>query len=146
MLSREKIRDLYTEYSEIAFLTGAFPASLSIGEKAIALSSNALEAAKIYRLRILALMAANKPVEAVKAAREYLKQLGRSFPLKRRPFKMTLQFWVLKLKLLGKDDASIINMRKMEKEADIVTMSIMQTIFPLLHSLLLICFQTSCLE
>ena len=66
--------------TELAFLSGDFEPMEGFVEKAIARSRSLLERVNVYRIKIFAKIAQNKPTEAIDIALQVLQQFGVTFP------------------------------------------------------------------
>lgn len=124
----EMCRDLYTEATEAAYLSGDFVAMDKHYQLVLSNARNLLEKVKPYEIRILAYKAENKLLDAIKTGLELLKQLGEDFPSKPTMVHVMADLIKTKIKLAGKDNDKLSAMPTMTDEIKMAAMRIMADI------------------
>jgi predicted ATPase/signal transduction histidine kinase len=71
---------LYESAAEAAYLSGEFSQQEQLAEVVLAQAQSLLDKVKIHKIQILAYMAQNRQLEAIKTMLPVLKQLGETFP------------------------------------------------------------------
>ena len=124
----ELCRDLNTEATEAAYLSGEFATMDKHYQLVLNNVNDLLEKVKPYEIRILAYKAENKLLDAIKTGLELLKQLGEKFPGKPTMLHVMFDLVKTKIKLAGKDNDELSAMPAMTDETKIAAMRIMADI------------------
>jgi histidine kinase len=124
----ELCRDLHTEATEAAYLSGVFDVMDIHYQLVLSNVNNLLEKVKPYEIRILAYKAENKLLDAIKTGLELLKQLGEDFPGKPTMLHVMFDLVKTKTKLSGKNNEKLAALPAMTNETKIAAMRIMADI------------------
>ncbi len=124
----ELCRDLYTEATEAAYLSGDFAIMDKHYQIVLGNVKNLLEKVKPYEVRILAYKAENKLLDAINTGLELLKELGEDFPRKPTMVHVMMDLVKTKMKLAGKDNDKLSALPTMTDENKIAAMRIMADI------------------
>lgn len=100
---------LYVEAAEMAYLNSDSRYMNRLVNKVLDRATNLLDKVKVYKIRILSLVAGNRPSEAVRQMLRSLMELGVLLPEK--PGKVSIVFRLLRLKMLVEREKMNISFR-----------------------------------
>ena len=121
---------LYNLAAELAYLCGDFEAMQNFSEIIINQAQSFLDKVNVYRLKIQAYFAANKPTESITIAQQILQELGVNFPL--TPTENDIQQATKDIKqLIGdREIEDLVNLPLMTDEEKIATVEIINSVIP----------------
>ncbi len=120
--------DLHIQAAEAAYLSTDFEQMQRLSEIVVGKAKGLLDQGRIYRIRIQALIAENKPGEAIRTALFVLKKLGVRFP--ERPTQLDIFAALARTKyaLLGKSPEKLADLPAMQDPTQLETMHILSSV------------------
>lgn len=126
---RELAMELHASAADAAFLSQRYDRMEAIAATALAKSDSMLERGRIETVRIQALMAQNKPLEAIALALPILDALGVHFPRKPNNLHVILGLLKIKLRLRGLEPESLLDLPRMSDPEKLMAVNILQNVF-----------------
>jgi predicted ATPase/serine/threonine protein kinase/signal transduction histidine kinase len=118
---------IYEEAAEAAYLCGDFEEMERIAETVLHHVKDVLDKVKTYEIKIKALTAQHKLLDAVNTGLHILKILGVSFPEKPNKFNILTAYMQTKIALMGKTTDDLLNLPAMTEPHKIAEMQIIQS-------------------
>ncbi len=106
-------RSLYEESAEVAYLLANFQQMDKFIDVVTQKTINVLEQLKVYEVKILALIAQSKCIEALNIGLDFLELLGVKLPRKHNKFDILFLLLRTKLRLINRPIASLIDLPEM---------------------------------
>ncbi len=119
---------LYEAAAEAAYLAGKIEQTEELIEVVLANAKTLLEQVKVYEVKIQALGAQNKALEAVNLALSFVKQLGVEFPANPNQSDIEQAMAEVKTNLAGKSIKDLVNLPGMEDAKSLAVMNILSNI------------------
>ncbi|MCP4349230.1 MAG: AAA family ATPase [Desulfobacterales bacterium] len=129
----ETALDIHVEAAEAAYLNSEFGHMEEIALTVLEKSRELVDQVKIYNVRIMACMARNRPLDALKIALPVLKRLGVRIPEKPNKLHMLWELMKTKLTLAVKKEGDFINLPDMADPEKVAAIQLLMTIAPAVH-------------
>ncbi|MCZ6679505.1 MAG: AAA family ATPase [Candidatus Poribacteria bacterium] len=119
---------LYVQAAEAAYLNTDFEQMEQLAEVVVAQAKTLLDKVKVYEVKIQACITQDKPLDAIKTAREILERLGIKFPKKPNKWHILLALLHTKFTLVGKRIEDLANLPEMTDPIQLATLRILSKI------------------
>lgn len=119
---------IHEEAAETAFLCGDFEEMERIAETVLKQAKDVLDTINIYDIKIKALTAQYKLIDAVNTGLDVLKLLGVNFPEKPNKFNILTAYMQTKITLIGKTTDDLLNLPEMTDPYKLAIMRILHSV------------------